>query len=103
MKLIAFSIYDEKAECFGHPFFFSAIGLATRLFKEWVNNPNTPPGKHPTDFKLYQVGAWNDAQAKFETVDVPKFIGNGTDYLTHEYTDEREVDGKTYVLKEETK
>ncbi len=84
MKLIAFSIYDEKAECFGHPFFMSAIGLATRLFTEWSNNENAPTGKNPEDFKLYEVGSWNDAQAKFETLEVPKFIGNGTDYVKKE-------------------
>ncbi len=81
MKLLAFSIYDEKSECFGHPLFFSAVGLAARLFQEWCNNPEIPPGKNPEDFKLYQIGSWNNATAKFETDNVPIFIGNGTDYV----------------------
>lgn len=80
MKLLAFTVYDEKAEAFGHPFFLSAVGLATRLFTEWINNPNTPTGKHPGDFKLYQVGTWNDGDAIFETLPVPLHIGNGNDY-----------------------
>lgn len=84
MKLIAFAVYDEKAECYGHPFFLSAVGLATRLFADWCNNPNAPTGKHPEDFKLYQIGAWLDDQAKFDNVDVPIFIGHGKDYVEKE-------------------
>jgi len=100
MKLIAYSIYDEKAECFGTPLFYSATGLVARLFKEWCNDPTIPPGKNPEDFKLYEIGTWDNHAAKFDTLDVPKFIGNGLDYV--ENTRERQVDGQAYVLKKET-
>ncbi len=81
MKLLAFSVYDEKAEAFGNPFFMHAVGLATRLFGEWCNREDTPLGKHPEDYKLYHIGAWLDDCAKFDSVDQPIFVGNGTDFV----------------------
>ncbi len=81
MKLLAFTVYDEKAECFGHPFFVSAMGIATRYMAEWVNNENSMMGKHPEDFTMYQIGFWNDSEAKFENFGQPKFICKGTDSI----------------------
>ncbi len=81
MKLIAFTLYDEKAECFAHPFFVSAIGLATRMLATWVKTPDTMISKHPEDFTLYHVGYWNDSEAKFENLKTPKFIAKATDSM----------------------
>ena len=81
MKLLAFSVYDEKAECFGHPFFTSAVGIASRNFTTWVNNPESMVGKYPGDFKLYHVGYWLDDQAKFDSNETAVLIGCGTDFL----------------------
>ncbi len=82
MKLLAFSVYDEKSEAFGHPFFTSAIGIASRMFNDWVNNKDTMVGRHPEDYKLYHVGYWLDDHAKFDSNEVPVLIGQGTDYKT---------------------
>ncbi len=81
MKLLALTVYDEKAECFGHPFFVSAIGIATRYMSEWRNNQNSMISKHPEDFSLYHCGYWNDAEAKFDTITPAKFICKGTDSI----------------------
>ena len=81
MKLLAFSVYDEKAECFGQPFFTSAVGIASRTFSEWANNKESMIGRHPGDFKLYHVGYWLDDKAAFDTNQTPQLIGCGTDYV----------------------
>ncbi len=81
MKLLALTVYDEKAECFGHPFFVSAIGIGTRMMATWVTNPDSIMEKHPNDFTLYQVGTWNDSEAKFENLATPKFICRATDSM----------------------
>ncbi len=81
MKLLAFSVYDEKAESFGHPFFTSAIGIASRNFSEWANNKDSMVGRHPEDFKLYHIGFWLDDQAKFDNIEVPRLIATATDYV----------------------
>lgn len=80
MKLKAFSVYDEKAECFAHPFFVSATGIATRMLATWANNPESTICKYPSDFTLYEVGSWNDGQAKFDTITPPKFIAKASEY-----------------------
>ncbi len=84
MKLLAFTVYDEKAECFGHPFFVSALGIATRMLATWSTNPDSMIAKHPGDFTLYQVGTWNDAEAKFDNLPTPKFIAKATDEMLRE-------------------
>lgn len=84
MKLLAYSVYDEKSECFGHPFFVSAIGIATRYLVEWTRNPDSMMAKHPEDFTLYQVGTWNDSEAKMESLATPKFIAKATDSMLQE-------------------
>ncbi len=81
MKLLAFTVYDEKAECFGHPFFVSAKGIATRYMADWVKNPDSIIGRHPEDFTLYEIGYWIDGEAKFENLTTPKFICKGTDQI----------------------
>ncbi len=82
MKMLAISIYDEKAECFGQPFFVPAIGIAARHFTDAVHNPESMMGKYPGDFTLYQIGYWNNNDSKFENLTAPKFIAKGTDYIT---------------------
>lgn len=81
MKLIAFSVFDEKSGAFGHPFFVAAVGQATRMFSDWANSDKTPLGRHPEDYKLYQVGAWLDDCAKFDSTETPIFIGHAHDYV----------------------
>ncbi len=81
MKLLALTVYDEKAECFGHPFFVSAIGIATRHLANWTQNKESMIGQHPQDFTLYHIGYWNDSEAKFENFATPKFIAKATDSI----------------------
>ncbi len=81
MKLLAFTVYDEKAECFGNPFFVSAPGQATRMFADLSRDKQTTVGQHPEDFTLYQVGTWNNSEAKFDNLTTPKFICKATDSI----------------------
>ncbi len=83
MKQLALSVYDDKAECFGHPFFTSAIGIATRMLAEWANNDQSIVGRHPEDFTLYQVGFWDDHAAKMESLDTPKFIAKANEFANN--------------------
>lgn len=81
MKLLAFTIYDEKAEAFSPPFFTNAIGIASRQFSELVNNADTMIHKHPADFTLYHVGYFDNHTAKFDPNATPALIGKATDYI----------------------
>lgn len=81
MKLLAFSVLDEKSGAFAHPFFVSAVGIATRLFGDWTNKEGTPIAQHPGDYKLYQVGTWDDGKGVFLPCDKPTFVGHALDYV----------------------
>jgi len=81
MKLLAFTVYDEKAEAFGKPFFTQAIGVASRDFSEAVNDQKSLLARHPEDFSLYHIGYFDDATAKFDINSTPTLIGRATDYI----------------------
>lgn len=91
MKILVFTIYDEKAEVYGQPFFTPAIGIASRLFSDLANNPESPIGKHPADYKLYHIGYYTDENARFDNNENPVYIGAGQDYVTPTNTGIREV------------
>ncbi len=81
MKLLAFTVYDEKSEAFGHPFFTSAIGIASRMFSEWANNKDGMIGRHPEDFKLYHIGHYLDSEGKFDNLEILRLVAQATDYI----------------------
>jgi len=83
MKMLAFTVYDEKAEAYGKPFFTTAIGVASRDFSEAINDGKSLLSKHPEDFSLYHIGYFDDSQCKFNGNATPTLIGRGTDYITN--------------------
>lgn len=81
MKLLIFTIYDEKIAAYGVPFFTPAIGSAARMFADLANDPNTAVGKHPEDYTLYHIGYYGDDGARVEANPTPVFVGKATDYI----------------------
>jgi len=84
MKLLAFTVYDEKAEVYATPFFTPAIGQASRMFADLANNKETAIGKHPEDYTLYHIGYYLDTHAKFDNNEQPVLIGRALDYIERE-------------------
>ncbi len=80
MKMLAFTVYDEKSEAFAQPFFTTAIGVASRMFSEWANDDTILIGRHPEDYTLYHVGYFETHDAKMSSNDTPSLIGKATDY-----------------------
>lgn len=70
MDINYFSIYDKKAELFGQAFPSHTPGSAERSLKESMANPDSPHGKFPDDFALYQLFVLDDSSGiitqKFE-------------------------------------
>lgn len=77
MKL--YSIYDEKALCYGNPTPFATDGLALRAFSELVTNPDSNVNKYPGDFKIYFIGTFDDLTGALEP-SVPVYLANGSQY-----------------------
>lgn len=53
------------------------VGLATREFTSAVNNPESHFHKHPADFDLYHLGAWDDSSGVFHPLEAPECIVRG--------------------------
>lgn len=71
MRFEAVAIRDSKSELFTTPMFFPTKGQAIRAFSDAVNDPGTAFYKHPEDYSLYSVGAFDDS----EGVLVPLALG----------------------------
>lgn len=80
MKLKVFSIFDEKAQVYSNPFFMPHVGQASRSFGDLVSDTSTQVCKHPEDFKLYQLAEYDDVSGHFDSLKVPLFICNASDF-----------------------
>jgi len=56
----AYSLYDVKAQMYNLPFFAMNHGMARRSVSDLVSDMNTTVGRHPSDFKLYFIGVYDD-------------------------------------------
>lgn len=71
-----YSIYDEKAVCYGQPFFQKTDGIAIRMFDDHVNDSSSLPFLHPSDFKLYRIGTFDELTALINSY-TPVFLAVG--------------------------
>lgn len=63
MQLKAYSIFDNKALHYHSPFFMSTHGQAVRALQDLVSDLSTTVGRHPGDYVLYCIGAFDDQKA----------------------------------------
>jgi len=95
MMLNAYSIYDRKALQYHPPFFASADGAAVRSLQDLANDATTTIGRHPGDYVLYRIGAYDDSSGAMHPVTAlehicdalalvriqPELFANATDQL----------------------
>jgi len=79
-EMLAFAVFDEKAAVFQPPFFFPTRGMAIRTFADTVQNPQSHLARHAGDFKLYQVGKFNEHSGELEG-SLPEFICVASDFV----------------------
>jgi len=60
MQTNAYCIYDNKSLIYAVPFFAVTDGAAIRSFQELVNDASTTLSRHPGDYSLFCVGAYDD-------------------------------------------
>lgn len=70
-----FSIYDSKAEAYIPPFPAETIGLALRRFQQAAEEPNSNINKWPTDFCLFHVGWFDQANADYKKIEPKVSLG----------------------------
>lgn len=79
MTLKVFSVFDIKADKYMTPFFMGATGEAVRAFKDLAMNRDSLVGRHPEDYKLIQIGEFDDSTGVVKTV-TQVSLGFATDY-----------------------
>ncbi|WNK13547.1 MAG: nonstructural protein [Microvirus sp.] len=63
------------------PFYVVAPGQAIRLFEDGCGDKESPFGKHPGDYKLYQIGTFDDQDAVWEQLSPVQLVCSGSDWL----------------------
>jgi hypothetical protein len=77
-----FSIYDSKAESFSNPVYLNSTGLAVRTFSDSVQDPESPFHQHPADYTLFELGTYEDTNAKFDLLPTPKSLFVAIEFIT---------------------
>ena len=90
MKLEVYSVFDEKAECFGTPFFTNNDSLARRMFNDLANDPNSTLYRHPEDFKLYHIGTFDNETSELVPQERPLFLCHAPMRKEHVQTADQE-------------
>jgi len=82
MNLLIVSVRDGASGAFGRPFFVTARGQAIRSFQDEVNRaaPDNDLHKHPEDFDLYCLGAFDDNEGRIVGTP-PELLLRGKDAL----------------------
>lgn len=74
MLLRAFTLHDTKALNYSPPFFQPNDAMAVRMLMDLVADLNTSVGRHPSDYRLYCVGTYDDAKGLLEAFPIPEHI-----------------------------
>lgn len=61
MKVIAYAIYDTKAEFFQRPFFAQTDGIALRAVVDESLRRGSELNKHPSDYIVFAIGEFDDS------------------------------------------
>lgn len=56
MRLLAFSVYDVKAEIYFPPWYARTVPEALRQFEGLINDGKSVLAQNPGDFRLYRCG-----------------------------------------------
>ncbi|AXH75346.1 MAG: nonstructural protein [Microviridae sp.] len=75
------AVFDSATQMYGRPFFVVATGQAIRSFRDEINraDPNNDLHKHPTDFALFHIGAFDDSSGEITVPDKPDMLFRGKD------------------------
>jgi len=82
MRVLAFSVYDRAARSYSAPFFQHTRGLGERMFADTAVDQETQIAKHPGDFELFEVGAFDTETGRFEAREAPELLTTAVQTLS---------------------
>lgn len=74
MTIKMYSLYDKKTQVYGRPFFAHNDGHAVRLIQDELADNSFVVARHPDDFSLHCVGAFDDATGNVESMTPSKVM-----------------------------
>lgn len=86
MILKVFAVFDAAIGAYMPPFFMQSRGQAIRSFTDMARTQGSPSQpnlieNHPHDFRLFELGDYNDATAGFDMYDSPVSLGGAHELL----------------------
>lgn len=76
-----FSVYDVQAEAYMKPLFAATKGLAIRGFTDAANDANSGFAGHLGDFRLCEIGEFDDSAGSLVSYDQPIAIGYASEFV----------------------
>ena len=62
-----YAVLDKASGVYDGPVPCNADGVALRNFRKMAFDDKTPIGQSPSDYSLWRVGSWNDADGSIES------------------------------------
>lgn len=69
-----YAVKDLKAGAFAPPFFFPRDEAALRAFSDAIQGGDNLMVRHPEDFHLYRLGAYDDNVGSIQGLEAPKLL-----------------------------
>ena len=69
-----YTLHDVKAQTYNPPFPAGNHALAKRMVADIAVDLNTSVGRHPSDFRLYFVGEYDDSNANFALLPIIEHV-----------------------------
>lgn len=69
-----FAVFDSKADAYLAPFTALTYGIAERMFTDLVNSDGHQFNRHPQDYTLYLIGAFDTHTAQLHSVELKPII-----------------------------
>ena len=86
-----YALNDSKIGDFGLPFFFQTSGQAVRFLADLVRDSKTVICQHPEDFRLYELGTYDNHTGTFTNLAAPDFIAKAADFTESETANVRKI------------
>lgn len=78
MKMLVLAIFDVQAQAFMRPLFVATKGIGIRMIADEAgrNAPDNLMFHHPEDFRLFELGEWDDNSGLWTGLSLPSLIAD---------------------------
>lgn len=80
MLLSIFVLHDITAEVYTSPFFTSGQSVAKRTLKNMVETPGSTIYTNPEDFRLYEIGIYDDSTGTIDLYEEKLYVCRASDF-----------------------